>query len=780
MVGNKNIIVVEDDPGLLQLISRNLERSGFQPRCVLLGSQAILEAKKDPDCLLLLDYKLPDMTAQDVMETLSKGGRPVPFIIMTGHGDEKIAVQMMKLGAMDYVVKDSRFLEVLPQVVGRACRELNSERVLAETEARLQEFRRVLFTLMSHLPGMAYRGDNDPDRTMNFVSGGAQDLTGYRPVDLTGGNRTAFMSLVHEDDRELVYNSIQTALVEKRPFEVEYRIRCAHGDDKWVWDKGSGVFSSDGELQGIEGFITDITERKKAEEALAESEEKYRRIIETANEGVIIADIARGAITFANRKMSQISGYSRDELTGRRVLELIPGEIGRVRSRLEERKRGLSGQYELSYLRPDGSQGWAIINASPVLDRDGNHISSLVMVTDITLRKNAEIELTRARDELEERVRERTLDLERTNQELAREILDHKQAQEALRRSESALRLLLDQMPCILWTTDRELKVTSVLGTGLAALNQAPNRLVGMDLLDYGLKREPAYPMVTAHKQGLSGKAISIESDMAGRTFHCHIEPLRDIKGEIIGVIGAGLDITERKQAESELRALSNRVVDAQETERRSIAHELHDQIGQSLTALKLSLERSLYGSGEDIQSASINALAVVNELMKRVRDLSLDLRPSMLDDLGLLPALLWLFERYTDQTQVRVEFEHAGLNMVFPPDISTAAYRIVQEALTNVARYAHVDEVMVRAWSDQEVLAVVVEDKGIGFDVREALSGRSLGLSGMRERAFQTGGKLTIDSSPGKGVRLVAELPLCRICEEGMRIDHDIHSLGR
>ncbi len=144
------------------------------------------------------------------------------------------------------------------------------------------------------------------------------------------------------------------------------------------------------------------------------------------------------------------------------------------------------------------------------------------------------------------------------------------------------------------------------------------------------------------------------------------------------------------------------------------------------------------------------------------MRELSLNLRPAMLDDLGLLPALLWYMERYTARTGIQVAFGHEGLGERLPPDVETAAYRIVQEALTNVARHAGVRTVMVRLRHDQGALSVQVEDSGIGFEPATVLAERaSSGLCGMRERAELLGGRLTVESTPGAGTRLWAHLPL-------------------
>ena len=181
------------------------------------------------------------------------------------------------------------------------------------------------------------------------------------------------------------------------------------------------------------------------------------------------------------------------------------------------------------------------------------------------------------------------------------------------------------------------------------------------------------------------------------------------------------------------LRALSRRLAEVRETERRHLARELHDEIGQLLTGLKLVLQMSP-ASGVDKGGASDEALALVDELLARVRGLTLSLRATMLDDLGLLPALRWHFEHYTTQTGVRVMFKHVGLDeRRLDAEIETAAYRIIQESLTNVARHAGVDEVTVRIWADQNTLGVQIEDRGSGFDVDSMLAQSvSSGLAGI------------------------------------------------
>ncbi len=243
---------------------------------------------------------------------------------------------------------------------------------------------------------------------------------------------------------------------------------------------------------------------------------------------------------------------------------------------------------------------------------------------------------------------------------------------------------------------------------------------------------------------------------------------LSPVEAESNGLVIAVIrDITRRQGAEKALREyaermkeLSRRLIAVQEAERRGIALELHDEIGQILTGLKLKLEMTGRLSDEGLRENLAEAQSLVNDLMARTRKLSLDLRPATLDHLGLLSALVRHIRQYTSQTEVRVDFRHSGLEgRRFAAELETAAFRIVQEALTNVARHSSAPEALVRIWADQHTLAAQIEDRGRGFDPEMALAAdRSTGLAGMRERALLLGGQLTVESQPGRGARLRVE----------------------
>lgn len=221
-----------------------------------------------------------------------------------------------------------------------------------------------------------------------------------------------------------------------------------------------------------------------------------------------------------------------------------------------------------------------------------------------------------------------------------------------------------------------------------------------------------------------------------------------------------------------QLKALSRRVLEAQELERRRVAIELHDELGQSLTAIKINLQLSERFKGEPTGDLVRENIRIVEDALTQVRRLATALRPSMLDDLGLAPALKWIAEQTAQRSGFEVRFLHERNQERLSPEIETACFRIVQEALTNIARHAQPKcvEITLRREADQLVLCV--KDDGTGFDLdamsERAVAGGSLGVLGMRERATLLGGQLDIESVPGQGSKVQLTCPW-RVLEDAV-----------
>jgi len=347
-----------------------------------------------------------------------------------------------------------------------------------------------------------------------------------------------------------------------------------------------------------------------------------------------------------------------------------------------------------------------------------------------------------------------------------------------------------------LWESEERHRLIAELTSDYAYTCRVhPDRRIEMESATAGFSRVTGYTVEELERRGgwtklihpedlaglnqltadlLAGKRYVSESRIVtregeSRWIRFSAQPIWDAaQGRVVRLLGAVQEITERKQADEQLQtyagrlqALSRRLLEVQEQERRAFARELHDEIGQALTGLEFTLERSRSLPPGQIAESLTEVQGLVRELTTRVRDLSLRLRPTMLDDLGLLPTLLWHLEGYQERTRVRVQFNHSGLDRRFGPEVETAAYRIVQEALTNVARHACTNAATVRAWRHRQALFLLVEDSGVGFDELAVRAGRaSSGLSGMQERAALLGGRLHVKSRPGAGTRVTAEMP--------------------
>jgi signal transduction histidine kinase len=220
------------------------------------------------------------------------------------------------------------------------------------------------------------------------------------------------------------------------------------------------------------------------------------------------------------------------------------------------------------------------------------------------------------------------------------------------------------------------------------------------------------------------------------------------------------------RESRARLQSLSQALIESQEAERRHLARELHDEIGQALTAVTLNLDALRKSERRDEAGRCIEETSrLIKHLIEQVRDLSLDLRPSILDDLGLAAALRWYVARNAERSGVAIEFRAPSLEERLPPEIETACFRIAQEAVTNIVRHAHASRASVEIERTARELELKVSDDGAGFDVEQARdqarAGKSFGLVGMEERAALLGGSLEVESRRGRGTELRFRLPL-------------------
>jgi len=485
---------------------------------------------------------------------------------------------------------------------------------------------------------------------------------------------------------------------------------------------------------------------EQGSKAPREIESRYRRFFENCPVAICITT-RDGRILAANESASALFGYSSQEMVEMNVQAICADSANWERFQEKLEQKGYSGDHQVKFTKRDGTNVDCLLTVNKHRANDGGIEEYQCVIWDAT---------------------------------------EYNRRLKALRESETRYRLLAENVTDGLWTAewDADLKVRFTYFTESISnvLGYTKDELMPMTLEDIltpasvkrGIKALKEHLAVEDGRQKDLPRSWTVELEMYhknGGTVWAEATTalLRDQDGKPVGTLGMTRDITERKRKEDALRALSRRLVEAQEAERRHIARELHDQIGQALTRLKLSLEMADRLPMEEAMAASRDAKQMIDELIAKIRDLSLDLRPPMLDDLGLLTTLQWYFERYTAQTGIRVVFEPEGLQRRFAPEVETAVYRIVQEALTNVARHAGVRETTVRLLAKRHTLTVQIADHGAGFNPeRELGAGKSSGLAGMRERATSLGGQLTVHSASGRGTRLVAELPLKNLPKDG------------
>jgi len=455
-----------------------------------------------------------------------------------------------------------------------------------------------------------------------------------------------------------------------------------------------------------------------------------------AVEQAVIATDRKGRILHWNRFAEQLYGWRDDEVAGKNIVDLLlpeaTRELGRTAiSALPTGERTV-GNWMLQ--RRDSATIPVHVLSTPIVDSRGNAVGIVGVSWDVSEKNRLEQEL---------------------------------------HESESRLRLFAEQLPALAWATDADLKIVWNKGAAFRQLDTDPNTLLGKTVADVVRPGEAGQlEALDAHWRALRGETVAYEAGDKGVVLQCVVQPFRDPVGRIAGVVGVALDITDRKRVERELdekreqlQALSRRLLAAQEAERRALARELHDDFGQFLTAVRLNLEamrRAISGEGARQLADSIT---LVDQAIDRVRGLALDLRPAMLDDLGLVAALRWLLKHQSERAgfEGRLWVERLGAQV--PPAVATCSFRLVQEALTNVARHAGARNVDVELSTTDGELRIVVRDDGSGFNLpaarQLAARGVSLGLLSMQERVTLAGGRLEIESAIGDGTAVDARIPL-------------------
>ena len=404
------------------------------------------------------------------------------------------------------------------------------------------------------------------------------------------------------------------------------------------------------------------------------------------------------------------------------------------------------------------------------------------LLDNITERKQAEETLAKAKDDLEIRVTERTAELAKANENLSREIVERKRTQEALEAAHAFQQSIIDGVaePIMVIGVDHRVKLMN------RAAREFSSGLTDTlkPLFCYQISHQRETPCdgmkhpCPLEKVRESGRPVTVvheyyQKNEEQRFFEVIASPLLGGDGTFQGIIESKRDITERKRVEEtlqqyteRLRALAAQLAELTETERQQLAQELHDQVGQNLTALGINLnivQTQLPEESTDLLRSRVDeSLSLVEQTAERIRDVMANLRPPVLDDYGLVSALRWYGEQFARRTDIAVIVEGEEPVPRLDAQVENTLFRIAQETLTNVAKHAQATQVTITVDVDNRTVRLVVADDGIGFDTaqRSALDGgHGLGLLIMNERAEAVGGVFRIESHPGGGTKLIVEV---------------------
>ncbi len=486
----------------------------------------------------------------------------------------------------------------------------------------------------------------------------------------------------------------------------------------------------------------EILQRKAAQEALRESDARYRSLYHNTPAMLHSIDTEARLVSVSNH-WGEVLGYTREEVIGRRITDFFTPESRRRAEQTvfpEFFSKGFCKDVPYRFVKKNGEVIDILLSAIGDRNEQGEIVRSLAVSIDVTERNRAVKALEQAKEELSRYSK----DLEQQVSERTREITN-----------------ILRYTPDVVYVKDRQGCYTLV-NCRFEELFGVKNETI-RGKTDYEIvPRQVADQFRCNDRQVLTqGRPCQVEEQVPQPDgIHTYLSvkfPIYDRDGAPSGVCGISTDITAVKKAQDQLRRLSGNIMANQEKERSAIARELHDELGQLLTALRMDavwIQEQLRDNQPRVAERALAMRELIDKTIEDVRGIATRLRPGVLDDLGLVDALDWYTADFEKRSGITCIFEQQGV-----PDIgetvATAAYRIVQEALTNVARHARASRVEVVLAGRDSDLTLAVTDNGCGFAINDINEAEGFGLAGMRERASLAGGEVTVQSSPAKGTRV-------------------------
>jgi PAS domain S-box-containing protein len=607
-----------------------------------------------------------------------------------------------------------------------------SERKQAEQELIKQK--ELLQTIFDHIPVMINSGDG---KNFYLVNREWERTLGWTLEEIRSQNIDIVAENYPDPEyRKLVQDFITNSNAEWADFKTTVR------DGRVVDISWAMLHLSDG--TGI-GIGQDITKRKRAEEALRESEERFRQLAENIKDlfWIKTADFKR--VLYLSPVYESMSGRSREQryqdTDYQSFLDRIHPEDREKMAEIMGSAAGEEFDAEFRILRGDGSVRWIHDRGFPIRDESGQ----VYRIAGI-----------------------------------ARDVTDRKLAEEALRESEERFRQLTENIREVFWLRSPDCKRLLYVSPTYEKVWGKPSEVICATGVDLDAVHPEDRALVTAAMHSPGGEEFEIEYRMITkqgevRWLRDRGFPIRNQDGEIYRMGGVAEDITERKEAENrlkatteQLRALSASLQSARETEAARIAHQIHDDMGGILTGLRWELEalaKMIHEPAvpEQLKAAMQNKLGsmlgLTDTTINVVRRIASELRPSILDDLGLMEAIEWQAQQF--QSRTGIECQCSLQNIPLGDRQATAVFRIFQEALTNILRHAQATRVDVVIKEEDGILMLTVADNGRGITPAEKSNRASLGILGMQERAHLIGGQLDLVGEAGAGSTLQLRIPV-------------------
>jgi len=610
-----------------------------------------------------------------------------------------------------------------------------------------------------------------------------KEILGFGPDELPNVPAT-FFDRLHPEDRPEVDRVRVAHLENGSPYEVEARLRHKLGHYCWILSRGQAVRDITGRVVRMVGSITDISERKQAERRIRALSELGRKLNSTRShrEAALCAlDVAQELLgwdacvveLYAPPNNEVVSVILMDTVNGHK--QEFPFDKERQQSRkvvavplaearLVLRKPGEAAEAGLRTFGDTARRSTSLLFA-PICSK--NQVIGMFSIQSYAF--NAYNESARE-----------------TVQMLADYCggaFERILTQAALADSEARFAAFMNFLPAAAYIKDAEGRHLFVNRHLVESVGLAPESWLGRRLSEMIPSNTAATAELNDRKLLASGKPQVYEEQLVergkARTYLSSKFPIPQADGATL-LGGVSFEITERREAEHEreillaqvqsarnrLEQLSRRLLEVQESERRRLARDLHDQVGQALTAIQIKLQTASRNAIlKNVRTNVVASLGMLDELVQLTQNISLNLRPSILDDLGLETALRWLTEHQVAEGGPRGEFQPAPLESRLQPEIETACFRVAQEAITNILRHARASEFIVSLRRDGELLGLFIHDDGVGFDPQARLKSperfKDLGLLGMEERVALVGGRLEIESSAHTGTTVNAWFPV-------------------